>query len=252
MSFSSKPKKHQGEDARDFDKTSLKYNQHGAWVHRDYASHFFRWGFAARMIKGGAKVLDIGCGTDQALVRILCYKPSGLPKKLIGVDYARVTPKFNPAWFELKSAFDFTTRWKELKKDGPFDVITCFEVIEHMQKAHGAKMLKGCYELLTPKTGRLMLSTPVYDKKTGMAQNHIHEYGVDELQKSITKAGLYVEKRFGTFQTVLQAKQTQPEHRRTWEALRSYYSDDVLACFLAPLYPELARNNFWLCQRLAP
>lgn len=248
MSFHHNGPKQQGDDARDFDKTSLRQNQHGHWVHRDYAAHFFRWGFAARLIKGGAKVLDIGCGTDQALTRILCYKPSGLPKKLIGVDYGKVTPKFSPAWFELRGGFDFTKRWKELRKDGPFDVIVCLEVIEHMQKAHGKKLLKGARELLADG-GSFLLSTPVFDAKTGMAQNHIHEYGVKELQKEIERAGLVVHERFGTFMSALRCKDTAPPHRETWSALRAYYSDDVLACFLAPLYPDASRNNFWILKR---
>lgn len=250
MSFHHKKPKQQGEDTRDFDMTSCQTKAYGKWVHRDYLAHCMRWGFAERMIKGGDEVLDIGCGPDQALVGILTYKASGIPKRLVGVDIGKVKPKTNPKWFTLHAEFDFTKRWKELK--GPFDVITCLEVIEHMQAAHGAKLLKGIHALLKPKTGRLLLSTPVFSPKTGMAQHHIHEYGVEELQKAITKARMYVEKRFGTFQTVLQAKQTLPEHRRTWEALTAYYSNDVLACFLAPLYPELARNNLWICQRLNP
>ena len=248
MSFHHDGPKQQGADKRDFDKTSLRQNQHGHWVHRDYAAHFFRWGFAARLIKGGDKVLDLGCGTDQALTRVLCYKPSGLPKKMIGVDYGKVTAKFSPAWFELKGGFDFTKRWKELAKDGPFDVICCFEVIEHMQLAHGRKLLKGARELLA-KDGRFLLSTPVFDPKVGMARNHINEMTVAQLFKEVTSAGLVVEQRFGTFMNALQCKHTKAPHRETWEALRAYYSDDVLACFLAPLYPDHSRNNFWILRR---
>lgn len=244
MSFSHKPPKQQGEDQRDFDTTSLRQNHHGGFIHRDYGAHFFRWGFASKMIKGGDRVLDLGCGADQPLARILCYKPSGLPSELVGVDYGNVKPKFNPKWFTLYPNFDFTKRWPELDT---FDVICCFEVIEHMQKSHGRKLLKGIKSCLRPD-GKVLLSTPVFDAKTGMAQNHIHEYGIEELQKEIEKAGLKVEHRYGTFMTVLQMKHTAPEHQATWKALREYYSDDVLACFLAPLYPDRARNNFWVLR----
>lgn len=248
MSFHHKKPKQQGEDARDFDTTSCQTKQYGRWVHRDYLAHCMRWGFAERMIKGGDRVLDIGCGPDQSLVGILTYKASGIPKILVGVDYGKVKPKTNPKWFKLHSEFDFTKRWQELAKDGPYDVITCLEVIEHMQKKHGAKLLAGAHALLAKK-GRLLLSTPVFAPKTGMAQHHIHEYGVEELRTAILKAGFIVNQRFGTFQTVLQAKQAAPEHRATWEALTAYYSNDVLACFLAPLYPNQSRNNFWVLEK---
>lgn len=244
MTFRHKKAKHQGEDDRPFDTTSLRLNQHGALVHRDYAAHFFRWGFATRFIKPKSNVLDIGCGPDQALVRILTATGKQ-PKKLTAVDYDDIKARWNIAWFELRAPFDFTKRWKELTKGGPYDVITCFEVIEHMQKASGRKLLRGARELLADG-GKFLLSTPVYDGKR-MAQNHIHEYGIDELAKEITAAGLAIERRFGTFQTALQAKACDnPIHRTTWDHLRAYYSDDVLACFLAPLYPDQSRNNLWV------
>lgn len=249
MSFHHKAPKQQGEDKRDFDTTSCREKQYGRWVHRDYLAHCFRWGFARRYIKGGERVLDVGCGPDQALAGILTYTASGIPEKLIAVDYGKVKPALNAKWFELRAEFDFTTRWKELEKEGPFDVITCLEVIEHMQKTHGAKLLKGMHALLKPDTGRLILSTPVFDPKVGMAMRHVHEYLTDELANAITKAGFIIEQRFGTFQNALKIKQTNPEHRAVWEALKTYYSDDVLACFLAPLYPDLSRNNLWLLRK---
>lgn len=256
MAYRHKPAKVQGEDTRDFDTTSLKLKGAGNFIHRDYAAHFFRWGFAANWIKGGENVLDIGCGVDQALVRILCHKPGGQPRILVGVDYDEVKPRWNPAWFKLFAGFDFTKRWKEFQgryqvtPNGQFDIITCFEVIEHMQVAHGRKLLKGAFELLAPM-GTMLLSTPIYDGKK-MAQNHIHEYYGEELHKEILKAGFSVQRRFGTFQSVLQARRAKPEHRAVWDELSAYYSNDVMACFLAPLYPDLARNNLWVLRKIPP
>jgi len=198
------------------------------------------------MIKGGSRVLDIGCGPDQALVRELSYQPSLCPRELVMVEYGKITKPLRAKWAVLHDEFDFTKRWREL--DGPFDVITCLEVIEHMQKAHGRKLLKGARELMGPKS-TFLLSTPVFSPKVGMARNHIHEYGIDELRQEIERAGLVIEQRFGTFMNAQEAKKTRPEHRAVWEALSTYYSSDVLACFLAPLYPDQARNNLWVLRR---
>jgi 2-polyprenyl-3-methyl-5-hydroxy-6-metoxy-1,4-benzoquinol methylase len=192
-------------------------------------------------------VLDIGCGADQALIRILCHHPGRQPKLLVGVDYDDVKKRWDLGWFKLLAPLDFTKDWRHLATDGPYDVITCFEVIEHMQKAHGRKLLRGARELMADG-GKFLLSTPVYDGRQ-MAQNHIHEYYAEELETEIHRAGLTIERRFGTFQTVLQAKKAEPAHRKVWEELRAYYSDDVLACFIAPLYPDAARNNLWVLTK---
>ena len=247
MGMHSKVPKQQGEDRRDFDTTSLREGTHGRVVHRDYGAHFFRWGFATRMIKRGWRVLDVGCGADQALMMALQYRPTNIPSELVAVDYGRVKPRLSKKWFTLVPEFDFTRRWRELGH-GTFDCACCLEVIEHMQPAHGRRLLRGLIGCLKPG-GVCLLSTPVFDPKVGMAQNHIHEYGLEELEYEVLRAGFVVERRFGTFQTALQARRARPEHRAVWEELRAYYSDDVLACFLAPLYPDQSRNNMWIIRR---
>jgi cyclopropane fatty-acyl-phospholipid synthase-like methyltransferase len=94
-------------------------------------------------------------------------------------------------WAYVHEKFDFTRRWKELDKkycvNGQlFDVITCFEAIEHMHKDAGLRLLKGARKLLDGE-GVFLLSTPIYNGKR-MAANHIHEYGVDELAAHVKKA----------------------------------------------------------------
>lgn len=245
MSFKPNKGKLQGEDKRDFDSTSLKYSMQSNWIARDYGAHFFRWGFAMRYIQGGERVLDLGCGADQALVRILCHHPGRQPKLLVGVDIDDIKKRWDIAWFELMAGFNFCAgAAKVRKKYGQFDVVTCFEVIEHMQKKHGRRLLTGARDCLKPG-GRFLLSTPVFDGKR-MAQNHIHEYFADELMKEIDRAGLKIMARYGTFQSALATKRMSPAHQQVWRELACYYSNDVMACFLAPLYPQLACNNLWV------
>lgn len=241
--------KQQGEDTREFDTTSCTRKRYGHQVHRDYAAHFFRWGFATRFINNKTSVLEIGCGADQPLANVLHDSLGHYPKKMVSVDIDDIKPKYNFGWFDLRANFNFVKQWHLLKPTGPFDVVVSFEVIEHMQKKSGIKLLKGARELMH-KDGIFLLSTPVFDPRVGMAKNHIHEWHINELQKEIERAGLRVEHRFGTFMTALKAKKVSvPAHKETWQALSNYYGHDVLACFLAPLYPDEARNNVWVLRK---
>jgi hypothetical protein len=82
-----------------------------------------------------------------------------------------------------------------------------------------------------------------------MAANHIHEYGISELQSLIEKCDFRVERRLGTFGSYNDLKKAMtPEHLAVYEQLREFHSDNIMACFLTALYPDAARNNFWICR----
>jgi len=248
-------KKHPRTDrgAREFDQSSLRAGEYGRRVHRDYAAHWFRWQHALRFVKAGMRVLDIGCGPDQMMTHVLRASQSYVPALYVGVDMNKINKKTEVAWARVLDQFDFTKRYKELLNEADagdtYDVITCFEVIEHMPKAQGAKLLKGIRECLAPG-GVALLSTPVYNEKH-MAANHLHEYRFDELRASIEAASLKVDRVVGTFMTSQAAKRAATkEHRELLELLHeTWFAWDVLACFLAPLYPEQSSNCCWVLHR---
>lgn len=233
---------------REFDKTSLHAHVQGYQVHRDYAAHFFRWGWVSRrFIDPSKRVLDIGCGIDGALARVLSYKANGIPKSYLGVDLNKLgddMPGFK--WCSFLSQFNFCKDSNKLANNGPFDVITCFEVVEHMRMPSMRLLLRGALKLLAPG-GRLILSTPVFNGK--MAKNHLNEMTVPVLQKELEKAGWAVVNRYGTFMSDGDRKRVaSPEESAIIEKLKFFYSTDVLACFLAPLYPDASRNCVWVCE----
>lgn len=228
----------------DYDTTSLRSTGTGTRVHRDYAAHFFRWGWVTRELNNDLEVLEVGCGPEYPLTKVVQISPQSLPKRYVGVDLNPLTKIPQLRWAEFKGDFNFVERYTEL---GQFDRVVCLEVIEHMTRPLGDRLLAGIRECLRPG-GSLYLSTPVFNGKAAL--NHIHEYTIPELAEAIADAGLTVEQRFGTFASYHDIKKAaRPEHLEVLDALRAFYSTDVTACFLAPLYPDASRNNFWVIRR---
>ena len=241
-------------DERDYDTTQLHEKVHGQTLHRDYSAHFFRWSFARRFINNKHEVLEVGCGEDQPLVKILTRNVAPYVKTYTGVDINKLKPSINRR-LTLIGEFNFVERYKELLKTKPegWDVLVNYEVIEHMKVEHGSKLLKAMFACTKPG-GFLLISTPVYDG-IRHAANHIHEYTVPELKKAIEKAGYTVEKRFGTFMDVKHIGKAEPvgcskdavaEVRR---ALEQYFDNDALSNIFGPLHADQARNNLWVCRR---
>jgi 2-polyprenyl-3-methyl-5-hydroxy-6-metoxy-1,4-benzoquinol methylase len=249
---------------RRFDKTQLKSSHHGRYVHRDYAAHFFRWGWVARHIARGARILDVGCGQELPLMWVLSGNMSVIPSRYVGVDLNEVPFTGSPAWAKIIDQTSFVDRGTNrsfldiIEGFDPnlstssmlFDVITNFEVIEHMMPEDGLSLLKGFVHWLKPQ-GRVYLSTPVFDGHA--AVNHVHEYTIPELQALIESAGLEVEHRHGTFASANDIKKAaSKEDYHIYKKLADYYGGDVMSTFLAPLYPDASRNNLWILKLPTP
>jgi SAM-dependent methyltransferase len=246
---------------RRFDQTYLSADVHGHYVHRDYAAHFFRWGWVPRHLAGvdHHRVLDVGCGPEVPLCRLMTAQ-GRYPTKYVGIDYTDFEPKISvPGWATIITGGDFVNLAEEVRQlireglgldlDGKASVATCFEVIEHVQPEDGLKLLKNIYDFLLPG-GKLLLSTPVFDGAA--AVNHLHEYTVPELQTAIESVGFQVAARYGTFANVPALKKVMSAAElEVMESLSGYYSNDVFSCMFAPNYPDSSRNNVWECVKPA-
>lgn len=244
-------------DDRDYDTTQLREAGHGRTLHRDYSGHFWRWSFARRFITAKDNVLEIGCGEDRPLSKILTGGAAAHVNKYVGVDLNKLKPS-NSQRLTFHGEFNFVERHKELLKEGLFDVVVHYEVIEHMKVEHGAKLLKAAFACLKPG-GTMLMSTPCYDG-VRHAANHIHEYTVPELQKATEKAGFKVDRRYGVFMDIKHIGKapigntegldvTTRQLDGIKRALGQYFDNDAISCIFAPLYPDSARNNLWVCKK---
>lgn len=249
-------KREKKRDDRDYDTTQLHESGHGKSLGRDYSAHFFRWSFARRFIKTADNVLEVGCGQDKPLSKILTGGAAAHVNKYVGVDLNKIKPSESQRLTFL-GEFNFVERYKELLKgefkEG-FDVVVHLEVIEHMKVEHGTKLLKACFASLKPG-GVMLMSTPCYDGKRHAA-NHIHEYTVPELKNVTEKVGFKIEKRYGTFMDIKHVgKATEilgidnMDILALRQLLSQYYDNDAISCIFAPLYPDHARNNLWVCSK---
>lgn len=259
-------------EERRFDTTALHYDQSGRTIsHADYMAHCEKYDYAWRQISQGDKILDVGCGTDQALVRAITKDMNKASVYLlkggggyVGVDLNKIRNPSQISWATVIGELDATDPdlWPQIRSRpeaaneilfGEYTLGICLEVIEHMDVPDGQRLLETFREGLAPG-GRLVLSTPVYDGK-GMARNHVHEYYVDELWALIEEVGLTVERRMGTFTSEPVLLRWLKANRPDWLALymeaREFHSAGYMSGVLAPMLPDISRNNVWLIRKRA-
>ena len=234
---------------RRFDQSELTVRQHGRYAHRDYMAHFFRWCQVKSAVTPASQVLDVGCGTEQPLTKVLTQLQGHVPKLYVGVDLNPITRPDGHTWARTHAEFNFIERWEELEKayGAVFTVATCFEVIEHMARPDGEDLLFGIHALLAGG-GVLYLSTPVFSGRAAAA--HIHEYTVAELTEMILAAGFEVVQRAGTFADVNRLKPVLSDAERTlWDAWKHRLGNEGLSVVFATLHPDESKNNLWILRK---
>lgn len=208
-------------------------------VHRDYIAHCLRWSHILRMTNPNQTWLDIGCG-DFPLAMML-YTNKYKPKYYHGVDMRKMEDK------KPKTNFPITFYQCDIVKLNevntiPYDNIVCLEMIEHVEKKHGQKVLAKIAKLASAKT-QIFISTPVFNGKK--AANHVHEWEYKELQSELTKHFKIVE-HFGTFASQSDIKpHLSSNEMETFAAMHNYYDSNLLSIMFAPMHPEHSRNVLW-------
>lgn len=246
---------------RTIDKTHLSADtaEQRQIIHRDLISHCLRWSHVAKFLHQGQKykdshILDVGCGREQPMAKML-YSNRLIPSNgsYTGVDYNKLTlePILEPAAkkFPITLIGEAIFPNVELPRDS-YDIITCFEVVEHVLPLGSYQLLEGIYNNLA-EDGVAFISTPNYDPKTGAAANHINEQVYSTTEWMLKNIGFEIDAVFGTFASIRDYKDAVEADGfgELFSKLREYYDTNYLATVFAPLYPAQARNCLWRVKK---
>jgi len=224
--------------------------------HRDQFAHYLRWTHVLKNAKIGQTILDFGCGTGEMLE--VFYRNKYRPKQYLGLDIRKQTIDDNNAKFGKLDFAEFRQCdlcQDELDLGQTFDIITCFEVIEHIGHENADAFLDNIAYHCDANT-TVYLSTPNYDPQVGAANNHllgpdkeVGEWDHFELQEKLSEY-FVIEKKYGTFASMKDYKQDLTGWRKEmFEALKDYYDTNLIANIMAPLVPaEHARNCLWVLK----
>lgn len=116
--------------------------------------HFPRYELA-RCFAAGLQVLDFGCGTGYgtAMLASVANRALGVDIDASALDWARRSHRASNLTFQRNGDFlaDFEPH--------QFDLITCFEMIEHVGESDQEKTIQALAKVLRPE-GLLLISTP--------------------------------------------------------------------------------------------
>ena len=123
------------------------------WKLTEY-EHFPRYAMAT-LFAQGQRVLDFGCGTGYGTARLATVAQTvvGMDISSEAIHWARAMHRNPRIKFEVRS--DLGSGFDA----GSFDLVTCFEMIEHVDHATQIAAIESISHLLTP-SGKLIISTP--------------------------------------------------------------------------------------------
>ena len=119
-----------------------------------WAEHLVRYRHGIHKARDG-RLLDVGCGVGYGAKFLADHGAS----EVLAIDYSEEALETAVKHFLALSITFLQDDAQKLEKvEGKFDLITAFEIYEHI--AHPDHMLQRCHELLDPNNGVFLCSTP--------------------------------------------------------------------------------------------
>lgn len=142
-----------------------------------YEKMRFRYKYAAKFLRPG-KVLDIGCGNGYGFRYLR-------KNDYYGIDY------YEPSIQEGRRLFPEANFLCSQLPELPFaaesfDNVLCLEVIEHLEEKDVLTLLDEIHRILKPQ-GVLFISSPNFDNKETLWQDHIKEYTKKEMKELLQR-----------------------------------------------------------------
>lgn len=221
--------------------------------HRDMMAHYLRWSHVLKIAEIGMNILDFGCGSGN--IYEVFYRNKFAPKRFLGLDIRKQTIEKNKIKFPKAEWNDEDLVNMKQNYGNDWNVITSFEVLEHIGKNNGDKFLQNIRLHCNDKT-IVLISTPNYDEGVGAAGNHTYdsgdgrgvapqEYTYQELQELFSKY-FTIEKVWGTFASIRDYKDSMNDwQKQMFESLYEYFDVNILSNLMAPMFPEQSRNCLW-------
>ncbi|KKL19881.1 hypothetical protein LCGC14_2461040 [marine sediment metagenome] len=222
--------------------------------HRDMFAHYLRWTHVLKRAKIGMKILDFGCGNGNLLEVLWRNRYKG--KLYIGIDIRSKTifnnsDKFKNVEWASFVCDDLVNPISNFGND--WDIITSFEVLEHIGKQNADKFLQNISNCANDNT-IILLSTPNYDEDIGAASNHVIdgqvcEFTHSELQNLLVKY-FTIEEKYGTFASIKDYyNELNDWQLEMYNTLSAYYDSNLLSVIMAPMFPEKSRNCLWVLKK---
>ncbi len=156
----------------------------GTWSEIAAYEHRPRYAFASSLA-AGKRVLDFGCGSGYGaadLAKVASHVTAiDISEEALG--YAREHHKAPNLVFAQRDDL------AEGLEPASFDLITCFELVEHLARADQMRLLTSLKRLLT-EDGLLLISTPNPAATANYGENpfHLHEMSEAEFRTTLTSA----------------------------------------------------------------
>jgi 2-polyprenyl-3-methyl-5-hydroxy-6-metoxy-1,4-benzoquinol methylase len=240
----------------------------GYVTHNDWLGHVNRYAYVWKVLtKSKVKtLLDVGCGKLQLPYFLWRNRAPAENFTYWGLEL-RATPNWLPAEDEhwqvtlnlvktdfLEDSYDQLEGWP-----GQFDLVVCFEVLEHIPRERGLEFIKRLYNWTKPG-GTCLFSTPNAGVSDSVAKNHVDEHGesreweYDAKVEVVLEAGFKLEDTFGTFCALKHLPEDAQAKIASDPVLvkaKKFLSHAAFTSLVAAAYPEHSNNSLFHLTRPA-